>query len=85
VIPPQFVVVDIETTGLDPDKHQILEIAAVKVNRDSNHHTTLRGLVKIEGKVPKKITEITGITTEMLEQEGEPEVPLEFRLPTLAL
>ncbi len=72
VIPPNFVVVDIETTGLDPDKHQIIEIAAVKVNRDSNHHTTLRGLVKIEGKVPKKITEITGITTEMLEQGGEP-------------
>lgn len=72
VLPPQFVVVDIETTGLDPDKHQIIEIAAVKVNRDSNHHTTLQGLVKIEGKVPKKITEITGITTQMLEDKGEP-------------
>jgi DNA polymerase III epsilon subunit-like protein len=71
VIPPHFVVVDIETTGLDPDKHQIIEIAAVKVNRDSSHHATLRGLVKIEGKIPEKIMEITGTTTEMLEQGGE--------------
>lgn len=70
-LPPQFVVVDVETTGLDSEKHQIIEIGAVKANRDSDHHTTFQVLVKINDKLPNKITEITGITTEMLEREGE--------------
>jgi DNA polymerase III subunit epsilon len=78
ILPPQFVVVDLETTGLDPEKHEIIEIGAVKVNRDSNTHATLQALIKIDKKVPKKITEITGITTEMLERDGE---PLEVAFP----
>lgn len=78
ILPYQFVVVDLETTGLDPEKHEIIEIGAVKVNRDSNTHTTLQAFIKIDKKVPKKITEITGITTEILETEGE---PLELVLP----
>lgn len=71
VLPEQFVVADIETTGLEPEKHEIIEISAVKVNRDSNIHTTFSSLIKPEKKVPKKITELTGITSEMLEREGE--------------
>lgn len=34
--------------------------------------TTFQAFIKIEKKLSKKITEITGITTEMIEQEGEP-------------
>lgn len=76
-VPPQFVVVDVETTGLDSTIHQIIEIGAVKVNRESDHHTTFQVLVKPNSKLPKKITEMTGITTEMLEREGEsPEVAM---------
>jgi DNA polymerase III epsilon subunit family exonuclease len=71
VLPEQFVVADIETTGLEPKKDEIIEISAVKVNRDSNIHTTFSSLIKPEKKVPKKITELTGITSEMLEREGE--------------
>jgi DNA polymerase III subunit epsilon len=71
VLPPQFVVVDVETTGLDSKKHQIIEIGAVKVNRDSDHHTTFQVFVKLNDKLPRKIAEMTGITTEMLEREGE--------------
>ena len=71
VLPPQFVVVDVETTGLDSKKHQIIEIGAVKVNRDSDHHSTFQVLVKLNDKLPRKIAEMTGITTEMLEREGE--------------
>ena len=71
ILPEQFIVLDLETTGLDPVKHKIIEIGAVKVNRDSNNHTTFQALVKPSKKVPKKITEITGITQEMVEAEGE--------------
>jgi DNA polymerase III epsilon subunit family exonuclease len=71
VLPAQFVVVDVETTGLDSKKHQIIEIGAVKVNWDSDHHTTFQVLVKLNDKLPRNIAEMTGITAEMLEREGE--------------
>lgn len=71
-LPPQFVIVDVETTGLSPEWHQIIEIGAIKVNRDSDNHTTFQTLVKCKGRVPKKITAMTGITAEMLEQDGLP-------------
>jgi DNA polymerase-3 subunit epsilon len=67
ILPEQFVVVDFETTGLDADKHEIIEIGAVRVNRDSNMHKTFSALIKPKNKVPKKIAEMTGITNEMLE------------------
>jgi DNA polymerase III epsilon subunit family exonuclease len=56
---------------LDSEKHEIIEIGAVRVNRDSTMHTTFTALVKPEKKLSNKITEITGITHEMLEREGE--------------
>jgi DNA polymerase-3 subunit epsilon len=71
ILPEQFVVLDLETTGLDPIKHEIIEIGAIKVNRDSDNHTTFQALIKPSKKVPKKITQITGITQEMLDADGE--------------
>ena len=71
MLPEQFIVLDLETTGLDAIKHEIIEIGAVKVNRGSNNHTTFQALIKPSKKVPKKITNITGITQEMVDTEGE--------------
>lgn len=65
-LPEQFIVFDLETTGLDPSRHQIIEFGAIKVNRDSTNHQTFQTLVKPTRKVSTKITEITGITNEML-------------------
>jgi len=70
VLPEQFVVFDLETTGLRADSHEIIEIGAVRVNRDSANHETFQVLVKPRKKVPKKITEITGISQQMVEQDG---------------
>lgn len=69
-LPQQFIIVDVETTGLDSEKHKIIEIGAIKVNRDSIHHDSFQAYIKIDGKLPGKITEITGITKETLDQEG---------------
>ena len=70
-LPEQFVVFDLETTGLNPDTHEIIEIGAIRVNRDSTNHDTFQALVKPTRKVPKKITELTGINQAMLDSDGD--------------
>jgi DNA polymerase III epsilon subunit family exonuclease len=71
-LPQRFVVFDLETTGLDPARHEIIEIGAIRVHRDSDVHDTFRTLIKPLKRVPKKITRMTGISQEMLDHEGEP-------------
>lgn len=71
-LPERFVVFDLETTGLDPEKHEIIEFGAIRVNRDSVNHDTFQSLVKPSRKVPKKITELTGINQAMLDADGKP-------------
>ena len=66
-----------ETTGLDARQHEIIEIGAIRVNRDSIHHDTFQCLVRPEKKVPPRIETLTGITQEMVEQDG---IPLEEAL-----
>ncbi|HEK9049213.1 TPA: 3'-5' exonuclease [Clostridioides difficile] len=58
-----YVVFDLETTGLDASKEDIIEIAAIKFERDvpSEIFSTF---VKPSKSIRKKITDITGITDE---------------------
>lgn len=69
-LPKQFIVFDLETTGLDAAKHEIIEIGAIRVNRDSTNHETFQALVKPSKKIPNKIVELTSITQEMLDADG---------------
>jgi DNA polymerase-3 subunit epsilon len=71
-MPDACVVLDLETTGLDPTRHEIIEIAAIRYRKGSTTQDTLQALVKPTKKVPDKITKITGITQAMLDKEGEP-------------
>ena len=71
-LPETFIVLDLETTGLNANRHEIIEIAAIRYRKGNTNHQTIQALVKPSKKVPKKITEITGITQEMLEAKGEP-------------
>lgn len=77
--PSNFTVIDIETTGLDPNYDEIIEIGAMKV-RDNVIVATFESLIKPDGYysyddddnetfeyVDAFITELTGITNEMLE------------------
>lgn len=66
-VPEKYIVFDLETTGLDPVVHEIIEIGAIKVNTRTDYHTTFSILIKPTQKVSKKITSITGITQEMLD------------------
>ena len=64
-----YVVIDLETTGLNSSSDEIIELAAIRI---INHKIAdqLEILVKTEKGVPKVITELTGITEEILEEKG---------------
>lgn len=70
-LPERFVVFDLETTGLTAGRNEIIEIGAIRVDKRSNQHDTFQTFVKPQKKVPKKITELTGITQEMIDSEGK--------------
>ena len=64
-----YVVVDIETTGISSTQNEIIEIGAIKVR---NHEVieTFDVLIKASAPLPPFIVELTGINDEMLEVEG---------------
>ena len=66
-LPAHFVVVDIETTGLSANTESIIEIAAIKVRLDeANHYAAHAALVDPGREVPPIITQLTGITSDMV-------------------
>lgn len=62
----EFVIFDLETTGLNPVTHRIIEIGAIRFNKtkykNEGRVDTYQALVKQDKKLSKKIIEITGIT-----------------------
>ena len=71
-----YVLVDIETTGLSPIYDDIIEIGAIKVenNKMIDEYSQL---IKIDRILPQKITELTGITDNMLATGKMPKTVLE--------
>lgn len=66
-----YVVFDIETTGLHPDSDQICEIAAIGA-KDGLPQGTFSTLVAIEGSMPEAAGRVNGITDDML--KGAPAI-----------
>ena len=65
----EYVVVDLETTGLDPYSGcEIIEIGITEI-KDNQIVRNYSRLVKPDRMIPSLITEITGITNEMVENE----------------
>lgn len=60
----EFVFFDLETTGLVPGNHQIIEIAGVRIrNKQIIDHFTK--LINPHCDIPPRIVELTGITSQM--------------------
>ncbi|MDR1688958.1 MAG: type I-E CRISPR-associated endoribonuclease Cas2e [Clostridiales bacterium] len=68
--PTDYVVVDVETTGLLPDTDEIIEIGAVKVI-SGKQTDTFGALIRADKNVPPSISALTGITDEMLQKDGK--------------
>ena len=60
-----YIVIDLETTGLDSDLAKIIEIGAVKII-NNEIVDTFQTFVHIDEKLPFDITDLTGITNEDL-------------------
>lgn len=68
-----YVVFDIETTGLDPEKEQIIEIGAVKVNATGEELDHFHKFIQLykRDSLPPFIVDLTTITDQELEEKGE--------------
>ena len=60
-----YIVFDIETTGLDSSYDEVIEIGAIKVKKNKTV-SKFNSLVKPKNEVDEYITELTGITNEMV-------------------
>ena len=60
------IVLDIETTGLSPERHAITEVAAVKV-KGGKIIDSYQTLINPQRPIPKFITRLTGINDSMVE------------------
>lgn len=69
----EYVVVDVETTGLDTEWCELIEVAAIKVNggKEVDSFSTL--IKPYDLPLDSYITELTGITSEELENAPEPD------------
>ena len=66
----EYVVLDLEMTGLSAKSDQIIEIGAVKI-KDNQVVETMECLVNPKCKIPTRVVELTGITDEMVQSGRE--------------
>lgn len=71
---------DTETTGLEADKNRIIELAAIRIGKSGKWQMDCFIKLPDGERIPDKISELTHITDEMLEENGvtEEEAAAEF-------
>ena len=62
-------VLDFETTGLNIFHHEVIEVG-IKMIGANDHYTSLVRPMSNRTTIPQRITEITGITTDMVRNDG---------------
>lgn len=69
-LPKDYIICDIETTGTDIETDEITEISALKY-RDEKLVDSFNYLIKINQQLDPFIIELTGITDELLKENGK--------------
>ena len=67
----QFVVADLETTGLDSGQDEIIEFGAILCDDTGYEISRFEVLVNPGILIPKEISDLTGITNEMVTESGK--------------
>ena len=63
-------ILDLETTGLSPESDQIIEIAIKQFDTDNSFSSLVKPIKKNGRYICDRIIEITGISNEMIKDEG---------------
>jgi len=63
-----YIVIDLETTGIDPQEDRIIEIGYIIKEDGSDRQGSM--LIQQEQPIPPFITDLTGITDEMVAKDG---------------
>lgn len=71
-IKKSIVAIDLETTGLNPEKDNILSIGAQKL--ENGKSSSFYRLIKTNKNISKKITKVTKIDNDLLSKKGVPVV-----------
>lgn len=78
-LPMSVMVLDMETTGLDPEKDEIIEIGCIRIE-EHKRIDTFQCLVQCESSLPAVIRDLTGITDEDLRKTW---IPVTEAIPRL--
>ena len=70
IVYKNYVVLDIETDGLNNKEHQILEIGAVKI--ENGKLSEFNEMIEYHKELPEEIEVLTGITLDELKEKGQP-------------
>lgn len=57
----EYIVLDIETTGFDKTRNELLEVAAVRYSKDGEELDKYHTMVRPKHQIPPEISELTGI------------------------
>jgi len=68
-LPGRYVIVHVETTGLSPAEHEIIKIGAILVH-DRQIEAKFHSAVKAKAKIPQPFAVLTGLSDEVLHEEG---------------
>jgi CRISPR-associated protein Cas2 len=67
--PDNYVILDLETTGLDAETDEIIEIGAIKMT-GHERTDTFNMIVRTEKSISSSVTDLTGITEQMIMDLG---------------
>lgn len=68
-----YVIIDLETTGLDPINDRIIEIGAIRIGEDYLEYSAI---VKQEIDIPEKIRNLTGISEVEIKEGNHEEIAI---------